>query len=97
MLAIDGVEAEGEDVDVWGGGVDVDCGGDELVVVDPEGGGGAPAVMVHDLTNWTRGSPFAPVTGVNVRVHVSVTGPASVWVVRTVCVVNGCGGVFPFP
>lgn len=40
-------------------------------------GGGEPAVTVHALTTWIRDSPFAPVTGVNVRVHVSVTGPAS--------------------
>jgi hypothetical protein len=40
-------------------------------------GGGAPAVTVHALTTWMRDSPFTPVTGVNVRAHVSVTGPAS--------------------
>ncbi len=78
MLDVDvemSVVAGGEDVDVWGGSVDVDAGGGELGV-EP-GGGGAPAVTVHDLTTWTRDSPFPPVTGVNVMVHVSVTGPAS--------------------
>jgi len=59
-------------------GGDVEDGG----VADPVSleleGGGVPADTVHSLTTWTRDSPFCPVTGVNVRVHVSVTGPASV-------------------
>lgn len=37
----------------------------------------APAVTLHCRTTCTRGSPFDPVTGVNVIVHDSVTGPAS--------------------
>jgi hypothetical protein len=41
-------------------------------------GGGRPAETVHNLTTWMRDSPCGPITGVNVRVHVSVTGPASV-------------------
>jgi hypothetical protein len=68
---------------VWGGGMDVDVdvnawGGG--LVADPGalgGGGGAPAATEHALTTWTRDSPFAPVTGVKVKVHVSVTGPAA--------------------
>ncbi len=35
----------------------------------------APATMVHCRTTCTRGSPLFPVTGVKVRVHVSVAGP----------------------
>lgn len=35
-------------------------------------------VTVHCRTTCTRGSPFDPVTGVNVSVHVWVTGPALV-------------------
>lgn len=35
-------------------------------------------VTVHCRTTCTRGSPFDPVTGVNVIVHVWVTGPALV-------------------
>jgi hypothetical protein len=34
-----------------------------------------PATTVHCRTTCTRGSPFFPVTGLNVTVHVSVTGP----------------------
>jgi hypothetical protein len=37
----------------------------------------APAATLHCRTTCTRGSPFDPVTGVNVMVHDSVTGPAS--------------------
>jgi len=64
-----------------GGGVDVEVTAGGKLVVDSgslEDGGGAPSVTLHDFTIWTRGSPFGPVTGVNVKVHVSVTGPASV-------------------
>ena len=70
------VAAGGGGADDWGGGMDVDAGGGGGA--DPGllgGGGGAPAVSVHALTTWTRGSPFDPVTGVNVKVHVSVTSP----------------------
>lgn len=58
-------------------GVGMEDGG----VADPVSleleGGGRPADTVHALTTWMRFSPFGPMTGVNVRVHVSVTGPAS--------------------
>jgi len=37
----------------------------------------APGAKLHCRTTFTRGSPFDPVIGVNVMVHVSVTGPAS--------------------
>ena len=72
------VAAGGGGADDWGGGTDVDAGGGGGGGADPGllgGGGGAPAVSVHALTTWTRGSPFDPVTGVNVKVHVSVTSP----------------------
>jgi hypothetical protein len=58
-----------------GGGVE-DGGVAEPVSLELEEGG-VPADTVHCLTTWMRDSPFRPVTGVNVRVHVSVTGPAS--------------------
>ena len=35
----------------------------------------SPGTMVQSCTTCTRGSPFFPVTGVNVSMHVSVTGP----------------------
>lgn len=74
-----------------GGGVEVDVlvvvvpesggGVEDGGVADPVSleleGGGRPADTVHALTTRMRFSPFDPVTGVNVRVHVSVTGPAS--------------------
>jgi len=44
----------------------------------------APGAKLHCRTTFTRGSPFDPVIGVNVMVHVSVTGPASVLIVCTV-------------
>jgi len=50
--------------------VDVEVG-DVEVVVDA-------GVTVHCRTTCTSGSPFDPVTGVNVIVHVWVTGPALV-------------------
>lgn len=63
-----------------GGGVEDGGGMEAGGVADPGSlgleGGGAPAVTIHALTTWMRGSPFGPVTCVNVRVHVSVTGPA---------------------
>lgn len=59
-----------------GGGVE-DGGVADPVSLELEGGG-RPADTVHALTTWTRDSPCGPITGVNVRVHVSVTGPASV-------------------
>jgi hypothetical protein len=34
-----------------------------------------PGVTVHCRTTCTRDSPFGPVIGVNVTVHVSVAGP----------------------
>jgi len=39
---------------------------------------------LHCRTTCTRGSPSAPTTGVNVMVHVSVTGPELVSIVCTV-------------
>jgi hypothetical protein len=62
---------------------------DAVVLVDkvPELlGGWAPGTTVHCRTTCTRGSPFDPVTGVNVTVHVSVAGPESVSMVCTVSV-----------
>jgi hypothetical protein len=35
----------------------------------------APGTIVHCRTTCTRGSPFFPVTGLNVTMHVSVAGP----------------------
>ena len=35
----------------------------------------ATGVMVHACSSCTSGSPFAPLTGVNVNVHVCNTGP----------------------
>jgi len=69
-------EGAGIRVELTAGGGGVKAGG----AADPESldGGVAPAATVHALTTWMRDSPFTPVTGVNVRVHVSVTGPASV-------------------
>jgi hypothetical protein len=59
----------------------VDDGGDELEVnVDVEtlvACDAAPATSVHWRTTCTSGSPLGPVTGVNVIVHVWVTGPAT--------------------
>jgi hypothetical protein len=52
--------------------------------------GGSPGVTVHCRTTCTIGWPFGPLTGVNVTVHVSVTGPALVWIVCTVCVTVVC-------
>jgi len=54
------------------------AGGAELA-----GGGGAfepepPPFTVHCRTTLTKCSPFGPVTGVNVTLHVSVTGPSRV-------------------
>jgi len=47
-------------------------------------GGWEPATTLHCFTTCTRGSPFRPVIGVNVIVHVSVTGPELVFIVCTV-------------
>lgn len=64
-----------------GGGAEEGGGMEGGGVADPGSlgleGGGALAVTIHALTTWMKGSPFDPVTDVNVRVHVSVTGPAS--------------------
>jgi hypothetical protein len=64
---------------VWGGGVDIDGSGGKLVTDrrSLRGGGGTAAVVVHAFTTWTIGSPYGPVAGVKVMLHVSVIGPAS--------------------
>lgn len=57
----------------------------ELVDAVPELlGGSEPGTIVHSRTTFTRGSPFDPVIGVNVMVHVSVAGPELVSIVCTV-------------
>jgi hypothetical protein len=82
---------------VWGGGVDIDGSGGKLVTDrrSLRGGGGTAAVVVHAFTTWTIGSPYGPVAGVKVMLHVSVIGPASVTVIRVVCVMNDCARGFP--
>jgi len=71
------VESETDDVDVEAKLADAVS---ELL------GGWEPGTTVHCRTTCTRGSPFDPVTGVNVMVHVSVTGPELVSIVCTVSV-----------
>jgi hypothetical protein len=74
-VEVEAVEVEAVDVEVV-----VDASGDKLEVnTDEELLGdweAVPGVTVHCRTTCTRGSPFDPVTGVNVIVHVWVTGPA---------------------
>lgn len=55
--------------------VDAGC---EVVDVDEElvDWGAAPGTTVHCRTTCTKGSPLAPVIGVNVMTHVWVAGPA---------------------
>ena len=43
---------------------------------DTAGGVSPLTDSVHELASCTRGSPFGPVTGVKVRVHVCSMGPA---------------------
>lgn len=62
---------------------------DEELELDTDAGG-APGVTVHCRTTCTICWPFGPLTGVNVTVHDSVTGPAFVSVVCTVCVTVVC-------
>ena len=55
-------------------------GGSEVVKVDAVDevlADWEAAVIVHCRTTCIRDSPFGPLTGVNVIVHVSTTGPAS--------------------
>ena len=66
------VDEEEREVDVE---VVVDGGDEEMV--DELLADWATAVTVHCRTTCTRGSPFCPLTGVIVIVHVSVTGPES--------------------
>jgi len=79
-VEVEAVEVEAVDVEVVDVEVVVDASGDKLEVnTDDELLGdweAAPGVTVHCRTTCTRGSPFDPVTGVNVSVHVWVTGPA---------------------
>jgi hypothetical protein len=51
----------------------VDAGCERVDDVDWEA---APGTTVHCRTTCTKGSPLAPVTGVNVMTHVWVAGPA---------------------
>jgi hypothetical protein len=77
-----------------GGGAEVEEGGasedkDVEATVLVEGGSlcpedWAPGTTVHCRTTCTRASPLFPVTGVNVTMHVSVTGPEGVLIVCTV-------------
>jgi hypothetical protein len=78
-----------------GGGEEVEEGGasedeDVEAAVLVEGGSvcvsedWAPGTTVHCRTTCTRCSPLFPVTGVNVTMHVSVTGPEGVLIVCTV-------------
>jgi len=76
-----------------GGGEEVEGGAEDEDVeatVLVEGGSvcvtedWAPGTTVQCRTTSTRGSPFFPVTGVNVTVHVSVAGPEAVLIVCTV-------------
>ena len=75
MLSVEEVEVVVDEeerevvVAVDGGGEEVED--DELLA------GWETAVSVHCRTTCTRGSPFGPLTGVIVIVHVSVMGPAS--------------------
>jgi hypothetical protein len=46
---------------------------------EPGMGGWEPETTLHCRTTCTRGSPFGPLIGVNVIVHVSVTGPESLY------------------
>jgi len=64
---------EMEEVVVVDGMVNVD----KEVELDTDAGG-SPGVTVHCRTTCTRGWPFGPLIGVNVMLHVSVTGPALV-------------------
>jgi len=73
-------------------------GGSEVVKVDAVDELPADweaAVTVHCRTTCTRDSPFGPLTGVSVIVHVWMTGPASVWIVCTVCVTTVSEAGFP--
>lgn len=65
------VVEEMEEVVVADGMVNVD----KEVELDTDAGG-SPGVTVHCRTTCTRGWPFGPLIGVNVMLHVSVTGPA---------------------
>lgn len=75
------VDEEEREVDVE---VVVDGGAEEMV--DELLPDWATADTVHCRTTCTRGSPFGPLTGVIVIVHVSVTSPESVSNVCTVWV-----------
>lgn len=75
------VDEEEREVDVE---VVVDGGDEEMV--DELPADWATADTVHCRTTCTRGSPFGPLTGVIVIVHVSVTVPESVSNVCTVWV-----------
>jgi len=64
-----------------GGGEDKDV---EATVLDCAPEDWTPGTIVHCRTTCTSGSPFFPVTGVNVTVHVWVAGPEGVLIVCTV-------------
>jgi hypothetical protein len=82
------VEVEVEDVDaeelvvvVLGGVEELEL---DVVVEVLRDWVSAPGTWIHCRTTSTRGSPFAPVTGVKVNLHVSTTGPELVSIVCTV-------------
>jgi len=59
-------------------------------------GGWEPGTTTHFRTTCTRGSPFDPLIGVSVMVHVSVTGPELVSIVCTVSVTTVWVSGLPF-
>ena len=70
-VVVEVLSAEEVDVVVDGGGEEAVVNADDELLADWEA-----AVTLHCRTTCTRGSPFDPLTGVNVIVHVSVTGPS---------------------
>jgi hypothetical protein len=66
------VVEEMEEVVVVNGRVNVD----KELELDTDAGG-SPGVTVHCRTTCTTGWPFGPLIGVNVMLHISVTGPAA--------------------
>jgi hypothetical protein len=85
--------AEGNELVVDVAGLEIVDAGCEVVVVDVDDAvdkalvdwEATPGTTLHCRTTCTKGSPLAPVTGVNVMTHVWVAGPALVSIVCTVC------------
>jgi hypothetical protein len=76
--------AEGNELVVDVAGLEIVDAGCEVVVVDVDDAvdkalvdwEATPGTTLHCRTTCTKGSPLAPVTGVNVMTHVWVAGPA---------------------